>query len=426
MPARCTHGFARCAIIGRSVDQGRAVDSLFIRARDLATRPARSLGYIDDFMSLGLDSAPAERTRVARIARKTLGEESRLALLAVAADEAPARFTAEHRRAVPGQLTKALDALRGGDNWHSVIYIGLDWAVVVAALIVVLLLPYGPKAFGLSLVAYPIAVALIGSRQRALMNLVHQSSHDLLFKRRALNRWVGEIFLALPLLTTIPSYTSEHRMHHGWLWSSQRDPKTERYRTLGLIRPADEGHFVRRHIVRPMFLRHVPFNVVHAVWKRNESTRQLALRIVFWAAVTAPAVALGVELYVLLFWIVPLLTSFQIIRYFAEMAEHAGLKTTNPWLATRSWTSSRPVRAFLAPHSDHFHLAHHLWPRIPHYRLAQAHRIAMQIPQYAAGHHCDGFFVARTKNVPSVVGDILSREAASPLRSPAEHRFRPG
>jgi fatty acid desaturase len=51
---------------------------------------------------------------------------------------------------------------------------------------------------------------------------------------------------------------------------------------------------------------------------------------------------------------------------------------------------------------------HHLFPAIPHYRLREAHKILMQeVPEYAAGHHCDGFFFPRRPEAPSVLQDIL-------------------
>ncbi len=41
-------------------------------------------------------------------------------------------------------------------------------------------------------------------------------------------------------------------------------------------------------------------------------------------------------LYVILYWFIPLLTTFQIIRYWAEMAEHSGLNNDSELTASRN------------------------------------------------------------------------------------------
>ena len=89
------------------------------------------------------------------------------------------------------------------------------------------------------------------------------------------------------------------------------------------------------------------------------------------------------------------------------MAEHAGLFDYNAWMATRSWSSVFWMEWLLAPnHNDLYHLAHHLFPLIPHYHLAKANRILMAVPPYAASHRCDGFFLPRRPDAPSVLQDI--------------------
>jgi hypothetical protein len=103
------------------------------------------------------------------------------------------------------------------------------------------------------------------------------------------------------------------------------------------------------------------------------------------------------------------------VRYFGEAAEHSGLPQDSPWTATRSWTSILPVRWFLAPHTDHFHLAHHLQSSIPHFNIAKAHALLMTIVEYAAGHHCDGFFFAHRPDAPSVVQDMRHPERRDPV-----------
>lgn len=293
-----------------------------------------------------------------------------------------------------------LDGLARVNNWRNGGYIAEDWLVIVAAAV-------GATATG-GWPTYLIAMILIGSRMRALMNLVHQASHRQLFLSSRLNDWVGWLLVAWPLGVSVASYRSAHDTHHNLLWDEADDPKVERYKRYGLIKPAAQLYkFVATHLVLPALLRHSARNILAAIGSPGERRG----RALFWGLILSAAIVTGTVQPLIMFWVVPFVTTFQIMRYWAEMAEHAGLESSSPWTATRNWTASLPVRWLLAPHSDHWHLAHHVCARIPHYRLAAAHRVLMHVPDYAdRGHHCDGFLWPRRPDAPSVVGDMMHPE----------------
>jgi fatty acid desaturase len=310
-------------------------------------------------------------------------------------------------RDVPADVRLALVKLRRTDNWHNVLYLGIDWIVILAAIALTRTYP--------SLPGYLAAIVVIGSRQRALMNLVHEASHRKLFRSRPMNDWVGRTLVAFPLLTSLEGYVCAHCRHHGFLWDRERDPKARRYVQLGLAAvPTSVRSFVGRHVLRPLLLMHVPFNLRATMSFAGERRGERAARCVYGLIVVAVAIGTHTVALLVLFWLVPYLTSFQLIRYLAEMAEHAGLDSVDPWLASRNWTASAAVRHLLSPHSDDcYHLAHHLFPAIPHYRLKAADALLMRVPQYAAGHHCHGFFFSLRSGRPTVVHDILNRPETS-------------
>ncbi|MFI3560404.1 fatty acid desaturase, partial [Staphylococcus pseudintermedius] len=108
------------------------------------------------------------------------------------------------------------------------------------------------------------------------------------------------------------------------------------------------------------------------------------------------------------YWIVPTLTTFQIIRYWAEMAEHSGLNNGSELTASRN-TFGMPWTIFIFhPHHDNYHLVHHLFPAIPHYNLRKAHEILMRDDSYRNAHHCTGFFKTTLPGFYSVVKDICT------------------
>lgn len=304
------------------------------------------------------------------------------------------------KRAIPTEVRRELSALQGKDNWRNVLYLGVDWAVVAAAILATI-------ASGMNPLVYALAVLVIGSRQRALMNLVHQGSHKKLFRSRSLNDWAGKLFAAFPILTSLSAYTCAHCRHHGFLWNEEKDPDAIRYAQLGLVSPpVDVPRFGVRALLRPILLLHVAHNVVSALSWEGEPRSETVQRAAFWAVVLTVVVSTGLVVPFLLFWAVPFLTTFQVLRYWAEMAEHSGLRSDDPWMATRNWTSSFVTRELLAPHSDNYHLAHHLFPLIPHYNINAAHRLLMRVPEYAGAHQCDGFFWPRRVDAPSVLQDI--------------------
>jgi fatty acid desaturase len=285
------------------------------------------------------------------------------------------------------------------DNWRNLLYLLGDWGTIAAAVAIGIV--------GQRLWTTVIAIVLIGSRQRALMNLVHQASHGQLFANRRMNVWIARLVVAGPLGMALQAYRRSHLQHHRYLWENERDPKFKRYRKLGLVDPDErrDRYFVK-HVLRPLLLIHVPFNVKTAVALRQADRGDTLTRLGLAAAAIVVCSVWGLWEQFLLYWVVPYITVFQILRYWAEAAEHSGLRSEDPWRATRSWTATPVVRWLLAPHSDSYHLAHHIVAGVPHYRLRRLHRELLAVPEYASAHHCDGFLLPRRPEAPSVIMDM--------------------
>lgn len=306
-----------------------------------------------------------------------------------------------YKKDIPEHLLEQLTALEDKDNWHNLFFVGYDWIIIGVSIAITLVLKMNP-------IVYILAVLMIGSRQRALMNLLHEASHNKLFKNRILNDWIGRFFTSYPMGASFTAYQTNHYIHHGYLWDLSRDPKTQRYTTLGLVTPSSNGFlFFRHHILWPLLLGHVFHNIKSALSLKDERRDESPVRYGFLALLIIGVLMTHMFMGFLLFWLVPFCTSFQIVRYWNEMAEHAGLPDYNPWMGTRNWNSSPFMEWFLGSHSDDlYHLTHHLFPLIPHFRLKKAHQLLMQVPQYANAHQCDGFFFPRRRDAPSVIHDI--------------------
>jgi fatty acid desaturase len=98
--------------------------------------------------------------------------------------------------------------------------------------------------------------------------------------------------------------------------------------------------------------------------------------LLFQVAVLAIMAAAGWLRAYLVYWALPLFTVVQVLIRFRAMADHAGVPDRSTRLLNARTMVPHPVMAFLiAPHGEHYHIEHHLWPAIPHYNLARAHRL---------------------------------------------------
>src|SRR5438132_5112199 len=116
--------------------------------------------------------------------------------------------------AAPAKLSKAqLQALSRLNPYLSTYHILLEWGGVVLAAMLC-------RHFWNPLL-YAATVAFIGARQHALLILMHDGTHYRLFRRRSLNDWVTELFLAWPHLVAMRSYRQNHLAHHNYVNTEQ-------------------------------------------------------------------------------------------------------------------------------------------------------------------------------------------------------------
>ena len=102
---------------------------------------------------------------------------------------------------------------------RSSLQIAADWLLIAGAIYL------GTHQW--SPLLYVLIVVLIGSRQHALLILMHDGTHYRLFRNRRLNDCVGELLLAWPFFITMRSYRRNHIAHHRHM-NTDRDPDWSR------------------------------------------------------------------------------------------------------------------------------------------------------------------------------------------------------
>ncbi|HEX5269460.1 MAG TPA: fatty acid desaturase [Gemmataceae bacterium] len=86
-------------------------------------------------------------------------------------------------------------------------------------------------------------------------------------------------------------------------------------------------------------------------------------------------------LYYIVLWLVPLGTSFSFCMLLRQIVQHGnagGERFTN----TRIFLVSRLIRFGVFPLGMDWHLPHHLFPMVPHYRLEQLHELLLETEEY--------------------------------------------
>ncbi len=100
----------------------------------------------------------------------------------------------------------------------------------------------------------------------------------------------------------------------------------------------------------------------------------------------------------LLLWIVPLFTTFPLFMILRQVVQH-GNADRGRLSNTRVFRVNPLIRYAVFPFGMDYHLPHHLYASIPHYRLAELHTLLSRDPQYAReGVVVEGYFRAPASN----------------------------
>ena len=97
--------------------------------------------------------------------------------------------------------------------------------------------------------------------------------------------------------------------------------------------------------------------------------------IAFHVAAPVAAFLLGWGWEYLLLWVVPLATVLQALLRVRAILEHGAVSDrTTPLRAARTNLAPAWIRWWLFSHHVNYHIEHHLYPSVPHYRLPDLHR----------------------------------------------------
>ena len=233
------------------------------------------------------------------------------------------------------------------------------------------------------------AVLLIGPLQHGLFVLAHDAAHYRLYETRWLNDAVGR-FVGSIAGVSMCTYRVIHRLHHNHLYGPQ-DPDIALHGGY----PRGTWYLVRK-LAKDLsgqtawktysyFFGAPALNATTNVAQRplddtSEALRRAARRdrwgvLAFQILAPLIAFATGYGWQYLVLWVLPLVTVLQAILRLRAICEHGAVADlASPLSAARTNIAGPMLRFLLFPHHVNYHIEHHLYPAVPHYRLPALHR----------------------------------------------------
>ncbi len=135
---------------------------------------------------------------------------------------------------------------------------------------------------------------------------------------------------------------------------------------------------------------------------------------VFWGlAWVTLLTGVWAAVYYFLLWLVPLFTSFSFFMILRQWVQHGN--GDRGWLTnTRIFFVQRFINFSVFPIGQDYHLPHHLYATVPHYRLGELHELLLEYAEYRAqAVEVHGYFLPPDKNAsyPTVL-DVLGPDYA--------------
>jgi len=246
------------------------------------------------------------------------------------------------------------------------------WGVIVAMTALYVVFP--------NILTLALGVIIIGGRQLGLSILMHEGSHGMLFKSRKLNERLTQWLTAWPMILNIYAYRVRHMAHHRFT-RTEKDPENYLYTPFPVTR-ASMGRKFLRDLTGIVFVR-TSFGIFRFIWgqAQGRSTRLIGFYggpLLFNALMASSLAAFGrIDLY-LLFWLLPMASTYQLFLRIRNIAEHATVEDLDDPLKNSRTTLANPIeRALVAPYWVNFHIEHHMLPYVPCYRLPVIHKLML-------------------------------------------------
>ena len=303
-------------------------------------------------------------------------------------------------------LRRAIKTLSRVNTSVSLYHVVEVWLVIAAtAYASAALVPLSAGIVGV--LVYLAAVAVIASRQHALMVLAHEGIHKRVSSVLWVNDWFVRLTAAFPMFISLAKWRFIHLYHHQYTHTAD-DPDRAIYARYPLVNKkflrlllrdlcglnmvTTLKYFIDLPFIGPSFNRRFLGEAREAQYRQVADMRAFVL---FWSVVLTTGVYFGGSGAVLLFvlyWLVPYCTVTQIFFRIRGAIEHGNVPDpANPYQQTRTYFMHPTLQFFFSPKRVNYHLEHHLYPSVPFYNLPQVHSLLQQAVYPREHGYCEVF-----------------------------------
>lgn len=238
-----------------------------------------------------------------------------------------------------------------------------DWLVIILVFIIAHMINH--------LVAYALAVFIIGTRQHAIAILGHEGAHYTISKMKPLNEVLAQVLCFWPFALDMFAYQQFHVAHHRYL-NTTADPEMT-YRQMGAPEwdvPCSRTRIVTRFVID--LLGYGVFEVYRMLHFTMPKTLRAALGPVA-VFILAAAVWTG-NIWIVVMWYAAIFTGFAGVWRLRCWMEHLAVEGTHR--LHLSWWQAW----LFAPHNIWLHWEHHHWAGIPYWSLPRLRAMTPSVP----------------------------------------------
>lgn len=238
----------------------------------------------------------------------------------------------------------------------------------------------------LGVILYFPLIFFIGTRWRAINNMSHECFHLYFSRERKWNERFG-VILGIIEFGSYYDFREEHATHHRYLGDFEADGDFRGFEKFGFSQPVTSGR-VWKQLCFAMSLRHLRDYIFVKVYVKRDPLLAKVTRVAYLAFLGAFAIIYPALFFV--YFIVPFVSAYQVIKYLTDYLDHGGLLGNAESLRkSRNCYINNPVlRSVAFPRHDCYHLVHHLFPAIPNKRMHEAHQWLMsKWPEYGSMEH---------------------------------------
>ncbi len=281
-------------------------------------------------------------------------------------------------------------------------WIALDW-LMIAVTIAFSQYLFNSYSAAVGAPVYLISIIIIASRQHALLVIAHDCAHFRISDRKFLNDFIGNVFCSFPGLIGVNAYRTHHLNHHRHL-NSDQDPDWARKIHLQEWQFPMNSQKLSKILISQLYRGGLEWlRLTYLINKINSAKKNFFQKENFgvatlWISATAVFVINGWTLLFCFYWIVPLLLVMPLMQRFRSITEHFSLPGETQFSSSRLTTANFVEEFLIAPHAVNYHLVHHLFPAIPHYKIKKAHGLFMNDPIYSQYVHINNGFFAPNPN----------------------------